>query len=252
MIEPFTFIDYEKLSDDLCLLNRNCIVRFNVQLGYKSKDGTKRDFHQEYSYPSKYIDRAEGITLRRNFRYYITIELRDNYNAGIMINIKDMLFLQSQLRESINWFGTLYKRTKNNKIIIKGDYKPIKIGNLSQNKYLELEPTIIDYSEYNQVEGIRMYFSSHDIYEDIDIDTYMGFVYLMLNFNMYDAASNLLAYMNNVEFGKNISRVDIEDDLYDKKMEYETTLFNDRKIKDLERKKMGRSFFDRMNDLEGD
>lgn len=252
MIEPFSFTDYEKLSDDLCILTRNCVVRFNVTLGYKGKDNTKIDFHKEYCYPSKYLDRTEGITMRRNFKYYISIELRDNYQAGVMINLKDMLFLQSQLRDSITWFGTLYKRTRNHKMIIKGEYRPIKIGNLFGGKYLELEPTIIDYNEDTQVEGIRMYFSSHNIYEDIDIDTYMGFVYLMTNFNMYDAASNMLAYMNNVEFGKYIIRMDVEDNLYDKKLEYESTTFNDRKIKELQKNKAGRSFFDKMKDLEDD
>ena len=253
-INPFSFISYEKISDEVCWLSNEAILKFNVSLGKKNKeDGTKRFFHQEYVYPSKYLDIPNSITIKRSFDFYLTIEMTGKFKSlenNVIIKPKDMIYLQTQLNESIKWFNTIFKKTKSGNIIIKGEYSNIRIP-LSYNKYIELEPTIIIYEDENKIEGIRMYINSSKIYTDITIDNYFGFIYLISKFDMYQAASTMLAYLN-TPFGKYIHMYDNTTDEEYKNTEINSTSINNNKIKEIDKKqnKIGKSFFDKMSELE--
>lgn len=252
MINPFSFNSYEKITDEVCWLSSEAILKFNVSLGRKNKDGTKRFFHQEYVYPSKYLDMANSITIKRSFDFYLTIEMIGSLKSMdnmVTIRAKDMIYLQTQLNESIKWFNTIFKRTKKGNVLIKGEFNNIRIP-LSYNKYIELEPTVIQYEDGNKTEGIRMYIASHDIYTDISIDAYFGFIYLISKFDMYQTASSMLAYLNPT-FGENAMVFEGESEDYSKS-DINTTSINNSKINRANSRQniSGKSFFDKMNELE--
>ena len=252
MINPFSFESYEKLVDDVCWLSNEAILRFNVSLGKKNKDGTKRFFHQEYVYPSKYLDMQNSITIKRSFDSYLTIEMvgaLKSIDNVVTIRPRDMIYLQTQLNESVNWFSTVFRRTKSGNISLKGEYKNIKIP-LSYEKYIELEPTVIIREDGSKSEGIRLYLNSQDVYTDISIDNYFGFLYSIKDFNMYHNAICLLAYMN-PSFGQNATVFDGNSNDY-ARSDINSANINNNIIHRVNSRQnsSGKSFFDKMNELE--
>ena len=49
---PIIYMDYDKISDDIYQLDKNCVVRFNVNLSKMNED-ERRFFHSEYRYKSR-------------------------------------------------------------------------------------------------------------------------------------------------------------------------------------------------------
>ena len=51
-------IQYEKISDDVCFLGNNALLRFNVSLARKDKSNNRNHYHTEYVYDGdKYNNR---------------------------------------------------------------------------------------------------------------------------------------------------------------------------------------------------
>ena len=47
--ECVTFLDYDKVSDDLMYFDRDVYLRFNVLLANKGKDGNRYHYLKEYN-----------------------------------------------------------------------------------------------------------------------------------------------------------------------------------------------------------
>lgn len=205
-------LQYEKITDDLCILGVNTILRFNVSLASKTQDGQKKLFHSEFEYRAdKYTNLNRVCSIRRTFDYYLSIEnLRVNDNGVkefIMIRIQDILYVREQFELATKWFRdakyeNLFARSKG-RLVMLGTVEPIKILGLAMDKSLMLEPIIINYDETNQTTGVRLYLSSRDNYVDMSIDKFMGVVYLLSSINMYESAQILLNYIQRPELGSN-------------------------------------------------
>ena len=103
------FTDYEKISDVLMTLDKDKTLTFNVSLAYKKSDGTRNHFHKEYIYASKYLDKNNVISIKRNFTYYLSITVKNDFNSSVMINQSNMIALKNKLQIVYNWFSTLYQ-----------------------------------------------------------------------------------------------------------------------------------------------
>ena len=68
------FNEYEKVQDTLLFLGSSFVLKFNVVLASKDKFGNRKFFYHEYKYSSKYNDTGNVISVKRNMRYYLTIE----------------------------------------------------------------------------------------------------------------------------------------------------------------------------------
>lgn len=212
----FKQVNYDKISDDLCLLGFNTVLRFNVALSKTTQEGKRYHYHQEYEYnTNKYIDTNKLITMRRQFDFYMSIEnLRQNefgIKEFIMIRIQDILYVREQLHNVVRWFrdkefSNLFAM-KGNKHIILGNVEPIYINGLVNDKYLKLEPIVLTYNEMTST-GVRLYLSSPDNYIDISLDKFMGVIYLIDSINMYESAQLLLNYLQRPEFGTNLHSFD--------------------------------------------
>lgn len=256
MKQLFKQVDYDKISDDLCVLGYNTVLRFNVVLSRATQDGKRYHYHHEYEYSSnKYIDTKNLITIRRQFDFYLSIEnLRQNefgQKEFIMIRIQDILYVREQLQNAVKWFrsseySNLYGM-KDNMTILLRNVEPIYIFGLAGDKFIGLEPSVISYEEGKSFSALRMYLSSKDNYIDMTIDKFMGLVYLIESINMYESAQLLINYLQRPEYGTNLHSFgsnnknvnDIEDGYIDTKVE-------NRRI---ENNKKQKSFFDRMDEL---
>ena len=97
------YLDYDKISDDLCWLGNKCIVRMVVKLANKNKDGFRNHFHREFKYQASYLDKREVITMRRSFDYYISIDHLET-KQNVLITVRDILLLRMQVSEVFKWF----------------------------------------------------------------------------------------------------------------------------------------------------
>lgn len=206
-------VRYDKISDDLCILGFNAILRFNVTLSKPTQEGKRQHYHQEYEYNSnKYIDMDKMITIRRQFDFYMTIENIRQNDSGIkefiMIRIQDILYVRDQLHNASRWFRDREFQNlfalKNNKHILIGNVNPIVIEGLANEKYLKLEPTVLHYNNDTTAIGVRLSLSAPDNYVDISLDKFMAVVYLIDSINMYESAQLLINYLQRPDLGTNL------------------------------------------------
>lgn len=198
-IEAIKFSDYEKISDEIMMLVKDFNVRFNVTLARKGLDGTRNIFHTEFSYESKYLDHPVARSIRRSYGYYLSIDIKNDFDNSILIYPKHMIFFQARLKDACKWFSTLYKSSKG-KLVLSHDFTPIRI-NLFPNKFIELKPIIITYENGQQSEGIQL--NSNDAaYAEIPIDKFFEFMYFVNNLNMHQLASTIIASLP-IELGTN-------------------------------------------------
>lgn len=240
-MQAITFIDYEKISDDLYFLGQNVLLRFNVQLAKKSDDGRRFHYHKEYEYNSnKYIDKSNLVSIRRSFDYYLSLERTVGDRESIMIRAQDMIILRGKINQATKWYfnNNLYA-VKKDKLIMLGKQEPIKITNLAGSKWIMLEPTILQY-ENQYTPGLRLYLSSESNYIDISVDKFMGLVYLIDSINMYESAQLLLNYLQRPQFGTN---------LYSFENEISKEKEPDVKAKNRTIQKSNKSYFDKLDEL---
>lgn len=252
---PITFNHYDKISDDLYFLGMNTVLRFNVTLSKKTEDGKKYSFHHEYIYDSnKYIDYNQLGTIRRQFDFFLTIENlkknQDGIKEYIMIRVQDIIYIQDCFNEASMWFRDKKYRnlfaSKDNKIIMLGKVDPIIIGGLPMDKYMTLEPIVINYENNISLTGVRLTLSSSSNYVDIPVDRFMGLLYLINNINMYESAQLLLNYMQRPEYGTNSYSFERE---FDMSQEHSDFVETKSKRKVQVNNKRQKSFFDKMDEL---
>ncbi len=203
MINGIEYLDYDKISDDLCWLGNKCIVRMVVKLAKKNKDGDRNHFHTEYKYPANYNDKREAITLRRSFDYYISIDSLDTKDS-IMITIRDILLLRASLAEVYKWFYDKTFAIKNKKMIILEKKKPVIVDGLMGGKYLIFEPIVYTDWEEKQSKGIRITLGNPNSFIDVSASSFAGFLYVMSGIDMYTSAQGLINYLGHPKFGTNL------------------------------------------------
>ena len=79
---------------------------------------------------------------------------------------------------------------------------PIQITGLMFNKYLEFEPSIMNYDNGEQAIGVRMYINSDTNSVFMEISRFLGFKDFIENFNMYQSAQLMLNYLQRPEYGE--------------------------------------------------
>jgi hypothetical protein len=195
-----------------------------VKLATKNKEGNRYHFHREFKYNTTYNDKREAITIRRSFEYYISIDSLE-YKDSIMITVRDILLLRASLAEVYKWFYDKTFAMKNKKMVILEKKKPVVVDGLMGGKYLIFEPIVYTDWEEKQSKGIRITLGSPDVYTDIPVNIFAGFMYLMNSIDMYMAAQNLINYLGHPKFGTSLFIIKIEvakvyKDIYYRNIQY--------------------------------
>lgn len=238
MEQGMTYLDYDKISDDLCWLGKSIVVRMVVGLSNKYNNERKH-FHKEYGYESNF---GTLYTIRRSFSYYISIDHLHN-KESVIISIRDILLLRMKINDAFRWFSDGTFAIKKDNLIIT-DRKKCIIDGLTCKKEMMLEPIIIEDEQKVQSQGIRMTLVNTETYSDIHINAFAGFVYLMNQIDMYTAAQNLINYVGRPEFGTNLYT--FENPNYGLNQPQPE---NNIKIRELPKKDSNKSFFDRLDDM---
>jgi len=213
------FEDYDMVSDLIDWLGHSIQYKFIVKLASKEKDGTRSSFHREYSYKSSYSDVDMVNSIKRSFDYYITLESL-NKETYIQIRPQNMIMIQNVLNQVYMWLmnDSLWA-IKNKALVVKGKPAPLVISNLPMGKWISFELISIEYNgQYDK--GVRIGLSDESQYTDVRIDQFMGFVYFMSSINMYQAALEIINYVQRPAFGTNMVTFDNNQGTYNKPSNY--------------------------------
>lgn len=226
--------DYNKLSETIVRFNGESTVKANVQLT-KLINNEKASYHRE-------VQTDRGIKMHREFNYFYTFEKGyGNEFTSIMVRNNDMILLNRILDKTLNWFEDNKHFMIKNKKLILVPTKPLLVTGLVNNKYLQFEPIVFQFDESSPVSpGVRITLGDPEIFIDVDVDTYYGFVYNMRP-NMYVVCQNLVNYLGRPEFGTNLYIMSA----YNRPVPKEDELINPKKrrlVSNTEKK--SRSFFE--------
>lgn len=213
VISPIHFLDYDKISDTLLYFSRTISLRFNVRLASKNRDGRRKSYHAEYRYPTEqYSNVGEVISLKRDFKFYFSIEDADDLKNGVMITPQDVTILKLRIEHSIlPWFidrkrNIFGENPDNGKLIITGQWEP-QYMIFKDYKYLEFMPIVLEYENGKTDHGIRMCMNSTSSFTDMSLNTFLGFYYYIAHTDMYSVAANMLVYVKMQPYGTNLANV---------------------------------------------
>lgn len=203
--------NYEKISDTCLWLSGEFVLKFNVELYKKSKQGQRYNFHKEIGYT---VDDQLRININRDFISYLSIESIKRDGAGNKVQIRidqnNIYFLRYRLHEVANWFiskeyESLFIK-KDRKIYITQTVEPIKIQVMFGN-YIEFEPAVITYPGMieEQTNGVNVYLNNDGVCFFMSVNTLLNFMYFIDTFNMYQSAQLMLNYIGRPDNGTNIS-----------------------------------------------
>ena len=202
------FLDYDKISDTLIYFSQEITLRFNVQLGRKDKDGKRKFFHRETAYESKYSNVGPVASIKREMNFFFSIDDSRDYLNNIMIGIQDVFLLRILMEKNIiPWFignkNIFGLSPDDGKLIITGEWK-LQQFTLTDYKYLQFEPIILDYEDGKSGYGIRMTVNHPENFVDIDLNRFMAFYYIISNTDMYSAANSMVCYVKQEPYGINM------------------------------------------------
>lgn len=204
------FIDYDTVQDKVYYLGYGTYVCFTVKLAKKDKDGNRIHFHKEYEYNSSYIDTEKAVSIKRDFDFYLTIENKSE-NIYIQIRMENIIGLNSILQNMVNLLmNDKLWAIKERKLIMKGAVSPMTID-LPMDKWLSFEPTVIQYDNNQFNKGVQILLSDNGKFINIDIDKFMGLVYLLNTFDMYGNALSIVNYLNWSSYGTNLVSFNTDD-----------------------------------------
>lgn len=248
MIVPVSFDRYNKISDDVMFLGDCMILKFNVNLAKKDKNGERQIYHKEFEFGPKY-DRRNSI--KRVFDFYVSIENFKESLAGtkdvVRISMQDMYYMKSALSAVFKWF---FDESHKNIYIQKGTdlvlmNRPQRINvELMYNGHISFDASVyVDRSGLKHP-GVRLYINGDTNFSDMSVDTFLGFKYFIDNLNMYESAQLMLNYMQRPELGTNTYSIYNENDYTTPPVEKDVEYKQGRQIPG-----KSRSFFDKIDDL---
>ena len=150
-------------------------------------------FYNEYEYFHPQLATL-ATTIKRDYKYYLSLEkaTKEKSKLIVILNVSDMI----NFIDTLNAVSDLFRKTeifalnKGDLVFVnKPDPIEMKTG---YGKIITFEPTIIKYDEKN-IMGVQIGFDG-DI-SNVTLDSFMGLVYLMKNFDLYNAAQCLANYV---------------------------------------------------------
>lgn len=195
--KPFTFINYDRISDTLMFLSPGVTLKFVVDLTRLDRFDNEKSFHSETKFQSKKFGR-DSYSITRSYNCYYAINFKDDFSLGCMLRPADVQVLNMLIDTSIMPWYVGNNRVFNmieDKMVINKPYTDVTLP-LSEVAYIRFNPVVINYEESNSYkEGIRLEINGRDNCIDITLDKFMEFVYIMQNTDMITLASTMLTYV---------------------------------------------------------
>lgn len=202
------FEDYWKIVDVVMPLCTSAFLKMNVSLQYLDANNMSHSYHQEFN--TYDADGRFRSSIRRTYDYYLSIETfgKQMDREFIRIGLSELYRLRMIMPHILEWFTSpefvgLFAYNQNHELYIDKQVDSIMVDNLPMGKFISFEPVVINFNS-KSVEGVRMYLNSDNTYIDIPYEMkFIGFADIILHFDLYLAAQNMLNYFGRPEFGTN-------------------------------------------------
>lgn len=179
-----------KITDKIYFLGDRLSLILNVAL-YNADMNSY--FYNEYEY--YYPQMASLVTtIKRDYKYYLTLEksTKEKNKLIFILNISDML----NFIDSLNNVADLFKKSEmfalsKGELVFINRPDPI-VMHTTYGKPISFQPTIVKYDEKSTM-GVQIEFDG-DV-SNVSLDSFMGLIYLMRNFDLYTAAQGLANYV---------------------------------------------------------
>ena len=129
-------------------------------------------------------------------------------------------------------------------MIILEKKNPIILDGLVGSKYLMFEPIVFIDWEEKQSKGVRITLGDKEIFTDVAVNVFAGFMYIINSLDMFTAAQNMINYIGHPDFGTNL--LTFERSEYVGKEEVIGNVIKERQIQP---KKKINSYFDTLDNL---
>lgn len=201
MATPFTFVNYDRITDNLIWLgytgNREATtLKFVVDLTKQDIQGQEKHFHSESRYYSKKFERYSQ-SINRTYSCYFVINCGFE-NMGCVLRPSDVQIFNMLVDNNIMpWFmgESRIFTMKDNVMRIIGNYNDVTLP-LSERSYIRFSPVVINYENSNNFkEGIRMEMNSTDNCIDITLDKFLEMAYILKNTDMITLAATMINYV---------------------------------------------------------
>lgn len=196
---------YERINDLVYMLSPKAKLYMSVVLCSRSSNNgnIKYPYHQEFDY-DKFGETV--ITIKREAIASLIFRINNDFQVDVSFGAQHFDRFYQRLNSCKKWFDgtTQVFVKKNNALYIakdNPDRSPIVISELYENKWIALEP-IVMVAESSP--GVRFNFNNQTVV-DISVDKFYGLVHVLTGFNMYNAMSSLLNYVNTCTPGTNIT-----------------------------------------------
>lgn len=208
-IDPM-FHMYYKITDTMMYFDRRRSLQIAVKLLSKDKDdGKVRSYHNEYGFTSTQIGR-KVVSIKRMVSYGLLINDSESYEDTLFLTAKDIIPLQFVLKQVMGWYvgdKRIYE-IKDGKLVLEKNCTNRQFP-INEVQFLEFSPVILEYSDGDLKEGLRMYINRYESFVDMSIDKFMEFFYYIMHVDIYNAALNMLNYVKTEPYG--INYTDIEE-----------------------------------------
>ena len=207
-MNELSFLDYDKLTDNIIYLTEGVTLKFVVSFSSKNKDGTRKPLHSEFRYTSKYQGTRYSYSMLRSMKYYFIIDLKNDFANSIVIKQGEQEILNMIYNnEILPWFfgnddQKAYKLTDDEKLVLKDNDKKCKVS-MERGKMI-IKPTVVDNDIYVNIDinGIVSF--------DMQLVSFLGFMGTLVHTDMYNAACSIVNYARTGPYG--INMVDILSD----------------------------------------
>lgn len=189
---PVTYFDsYDKIEDNLLSFGNGISLAFVVNLfskDYKDPKYNKLNL-SIYQSESKQVNRSVTTTLYRNFTYFMTIKVRDNFESGVMIRSVDMIKFRLLVDNAEKLFDAFIVNNGVLEMKSKNPYQE-NVG----GRILKFKAQKYVYQDGYEAPGLVFYIAK-DVSVALDINKYYELKYLIDGFNMYQSAITMVNFL---------------------------------------------------------
>ena len=207
-MEHVSFLDYDRITDQVLWLSPNLTLNFTVTLSSKDKAGNRRSFMFESEYQSKYYGVDKAMSIKRNMNFFYVIDDKSDFGNGLLFRVHDVFFVTQLLENKVvPWFfgDTRIFEEKDKKLVISGKFEHI-IYQPDEYHYMKIDPIVFTYENGIYQEGVRLEINRSDNIADLSIDKFFDMFYIFKNTDMYGVACAMMNFVKTAPYGVNIYR----------------------------------------------
>ena len=202
-VSPFTFLEYDKITDAIMWLAGGLNIKFSVMLGYKDKNGNPAPFHTEFITRGKEYDK---LTIRRDYKWQILIE-NIRSKDYVILNPNDVAVLQMVMNDvMIPWFNgnkRIFGEDNYGNLVVKKKNQRVNFP-LNNGMYISFTPLVITFDDDTKQEGVRLEMNNPEQWFDITVDKLFEFIYFINNTDMVGLAASMVNYVKIRPYGSNL------------------------------------------------